>query len=194
MGHNLNLVDMVGAPESVKCPSCGEEATVYFDDLDVDSRYTNPSPQTFVSGTQCDNCEKPVHARIRVVSVLEHVWLDGEKQDVALPNVEWQQRNDRSWIAVIGNRASPVVMRLLPLFDNKWSVEVTCAGQRLAPFTSIAGEAMAKVKAVELLRERVSEELRFLVQVDAVLQACAAAPEQDNSEGLQASALDGGGE
>lgn len=178
MGHNINLVEMVGAPESVTCPGCGGQVIMWFSELDVDSSYTNPAPQTFVSGTQCDNCEKPLHARIRVVSVVEHVWLDGEKQDAPLPKVAWQQRIDRSWIAVIGNRVSPAVMRLLPLFDDKWSVEVTCAGHRLAPFTSIDGEAAAKTKAVELLHEHIANELRFLVGVDAMLQA-----EQDTDGG-----------
>lgn len=171
MGRNINLVDMVGAPESVTCPSCGATTTMWFDDFDIEGGSEDPAPQTFVSGAQCCNCEKQLHARIRVVSVLEHVWVDGEKQDVPLPKVEWQQRIDRSWIAVIGNRVNPAVMRLLPLFDDKWSVEVTCAGHRSAPFTSIEGETVAKAKAVELLREHVASELRFLVGVDAVLRA-----------------------
>lgn len=171
MGRNINLVNMVGAPETVTCPGCGATVTMWFCDLDVDNRYTNPAPQTFVSSTQCSSCDTIVEAKIRVISVVEHVWHNGAEPTVPLANVEWQQRIDRSWIAVIGNRVSPAVMRLLPLFDDKWSIEVTCAGQRLAPFTSIEGVVAAKAKAVELLREHIANELRFLVGVDAILGA-----------------------
>lgn len=130
MGRNINLVDMVGAPELVTCPGCGASVDTWLSDFDIDGGSDDPSPQTFVSGAHCDNCDKQVCARIRAVSVVEHLWLDNDKQDVPLPQVEWQERIDRSWIAVIGNRASPAVMRLLPLFDDKWTIEVTCAGQR----------------------------------------------------------------
>lgn len=36
MGLNLDLVNLLGLPSSVPCPSCGEKVPLWFDDYDVE--------------------------------------------------------------------------------------------------------------------------------------------------------------
>lgn len=37
MGLNLDLVNLLGLPSSVPCPSCGEKVPLWFDDYDVEA-------------------------------------------------------------------------------------------------------------------------------------------------------------
>jgi hypothetical protein len=73
MGRNINLVDMVGAPERVDCPACGESTRTLFDDIDVDNSCTNPEPGVFVSSRWCDACDKTIEVRIKCSAFVESV-------------------------------------------------------------------------------------------------------------------------
>jgi hypothetical protein len=76
MGHNINLVDMVGAPEGVNCPNCGSTVRMWFDDIDVDSTYTNPEPGVYAASAECENCEKRVAVRIKCSAFVESVSIE----------------------------------------------------------------------------------------------------------------------
>jgi hypothetical protein len=64
---------MVGAPERVDCPACGESTDMCFDDIDVDSTYTNPESRVYVSAMPCAACDKRVEVRIKCTAFVESV-------------------------------------------------------------------------------------------------------------------------
>lgn len=53
MGHNIDLIELAGAPEMVKCPHCGMNTDTWYDDLDVEC--TLPQEKHYV---RCNHCEK----------------------------------------------------------------------------------------------------------------------------------------
>jgi len=80
MGRQLNLVDMVDAPEHVECPQCGTQVRVWFDDLDVESFNANPEPGVYVSGGECSNCKAEVRVRIKCSSIIDRIRCVGHER------------------------------------------------------------------------------------------------------------------
>lgn len=57
MGHNLDLVKMLGVPEKFTCEKCGAVNDTDFDDYDVECGEPNPSPGKWVLHRYCRECE-----------------------------------------------------------------------------------------------------------------------------------------
>lgn len=58
MGLNVNLVQMLGAPESVECPFCQKQVKTRFDDYDIECGNPNSKPAFWSMDCYCENCDK----------------------------------------------------------------------------------------------------------------------------------------
>lgn len=58
MGTNINLIDMLGLPETIECPHCGAEINSHFNDHDVECATTYEKGHWTLSAMYCDQCEK----------------------------------------------------------------------------------------------------------------------------------------
>lgn len=58
MGTNLDLTHMLGAPETVECPTCKCEVDLGADDYDIECGNPNPSPRTWELSFWCIHCDK----------------------------------------------------------------------------------------------------------------------------------------
>lgn len=57
MGHNIDLIQMFGLNEKVKCPHCNNETNSWFDDYDIDCGDCNPSNGVWSLSCYCETCE-----------------------------------------------------------------------------------------------------------------------------------------
>jgi hypothetical protein len=58
MGHNLDLIQMLGAPEKMECNYCGAVSKTYFEEYDIDCGEPNPKPGVWCLTHWCNACEK----------------------------------------------------------------------------------------------------------------------------------------
>jgi len=65
MGLNVDLVTMLGAPKSVRCPSCKKNRRQCFDDYDIDDEWGKPLNKWKLTGW-CITCDKSFAVRIHV--------------------------------------------------------------------------------------------------------------------------------
>jgi hypothetical protein len=56
MGHNLNLVELLGVPEEIECPKCKLLTGTMFDDYDIDHENCNPNPGEWNLDCGCHGC------------------------------------------------------------------------------------------------------------------------------------------
>jgi hypothetical protein len=57
MTLETNLVRMLGAPETVKCPECGETVATFFDAFDLDAGDPNPDDGVWHLEVCCHECD-----------------------------------------------------------------------------------------------------------------------------------------
>lgn len=57
MGAGTNLVRMLGLPEIVKCPKCGDAVVTFFGDYDMDAGDPNPENGVWNLELECHECE-----------------------------------------------------------------------------------------------------------------------------------------
>lgn len=57
MGLNVDLTQMLGLRETVKCPKCGKQTSGYFDDYDIECGHPNPRPGYWELHVHCSTCE-----------------------------------------------------------------------------------------------------------------------------------------
>jgi hypothetical protein len=57
MGENINACFMLGLPLTEKCPSCGEQTSTMFDDVDVSLEVCQPEPGKIVQTWSCTYCD-----------------------------------------------------------------------------------------------------------------------------------------
>lgn len=80
MGLGVNLVRMLGLPDTAKCPKCDETVATFFDDYDLDDGDPNPDDGSWRLDLSCHACE---HAwvfafTVRVVEVDDEEDGDGD--------------------------------------------------------------------------------------------------------------------
>lgn len=54
MGLQLDLCSMLGIPNTCQCPTCHNTLDLYFDDFDLESSNSIPSPGTINLTIDCD--------------------------------------------------------------------------------------------------------------------------------------------
>lgn len=70
MGHNVDLVWMLGAPEEVKCISCGEIVPTYFEDYDIDL-HGPVEPGVWELSVACPECDHDMLCKIECKSTVK---------------------------------------------------------------------------------------------------------------------------
>jgi len=57
MGLGVNLIRMLGLPDTAKCPKCGGTVATFFDDYDMDDGDPNPDDGVWRLDLDCAECE-----------------------------------------------------------------------------------------------------------------------------------------
>jgi len=57
MGLNVDLTQMLGVPEKLPCPKCGNPTPTYFDDFDIECGNPNPNPGHWRLRVGCQTCD-----------------------------------------------------------------------------------------------------------------------------------------
>jgi hypothetical protein len=65
MGHNVDFVDLCGAPSKIKCPECGNVINTYADDWDIDCG-TDHLNNYFESTFTCSKCDNEYRFKIEL--------------------------------------------------------------------------------------------------------------------------------
>lgn len=73
MGHNLDLIYLLGLPEKTKCLRCKEEIQTRFDDYDIDCGDPEVSKNNgkLVLHVFCNNCEHEFSMQFTIKEVIE---------------------------------------------------------------------------------------------------------------------------
>ena len=67
MGHNLDLIWLMGLPEKVKCKNCGSIINSYFDDYDIDCGRPQADDNNIMRlNVQCPKCEYDSEFKIEI--------------------------------------------------------------------------------------------------------------------------------
>jgi len=56
MGRNVDLCQMLGAPETVVCPLCADTTPTWWDDYDIDYSLLNPRAGEWHLTAYCSSC------------------------------------------------------------------------------------------------------------------------------------------
>ena len=57
MGLNVDLTQMLGIPNKVRCPKCAHVFNGMFDDYDIECGNPNPAPGKWALSVYCPECE-----------------------------------------------------------------------------------------------------------------------------------------
>ena len=57
MGHNVDLIRMIGAPETLQCPNCKGSTKTDFDEYDIDCGDPNVEDGLWKCHVYCEKCE-----------------------------------------------------------------------------------------------------------------------------------------
>ena len=67
MGHNVDLVRMLGVPEKVSCERCTTQIDSWFNDYDIDCGNPNPRPGVWCLSVYCEECDYSFDYRFSVL-------------------------------------------------------------------------------------------------------------------------------
>jgi hypothetical protein len=98
MGRNLDLCDMLGAPDRLVCRKCGKIACTGFDDYDVDCRGPE-EPGKWDLLFCCSQCE---HAEIWAVQPGKQNWAESGSPSVETLAVEFTEKQ-RTWLRTLAS-------------------------------------------------------------------------------------------
>jgi len=65
MGHNLDLKELLGLPEQMKCPHCETSIPTHFDDYDIDCGDTRAIDGTLTLTVYCEDCDKTFEVKTK---------------------------------------------------------------------------------------------------------------------------------
>lgn len=79
MGHNLDLVSLLGLPQKIRCPKCKQEIPSRFDDYDIecgapDASKNNGLLSLFI---YCHECEHEFYIYVKSKIKVREVEKDG---------------------------------------------------------------------------------------------------------------------
>jgi len=64
MGHNIDLQELLGLPEYVRCPKCKELTKAWFDEYDIDCGKPQAIGGIMTLDIQCSHCEEDFEFRV----------------------------------------------------------------------------------------------------------------------------------
>ena len=67
MGHNIDLISLMGLPDYIRCPKCKELTRTFFEEYDIDCGEPNPAPGVMELYVQCDHCEEEIKYKMRII-------------------------------------------------------------------------------------------------------------------------------
>lgn len=66
MGHNIDLIYLLGLPDYVRCPKCKELTKSDFDEYDIDCGDPNAKDGVMSLDIQCDHCEENFEFKVEI--------------------------------------------------------------------------------------------------------------------------------
>ena len=66
MGHNIDLQNLMGLPEYVRCPKCKEKTKTWFDEYDIDCGEPQAKEGVMHLDVQCAHCEENFEYTVEV--------------------------------------------------------------------------------------------------------------------------------
>ena len=69
MGRNIDLEDLLGLTEYVRCPKCKEMTRSGFEEYDIDCGKPEAKDGIMTLDVQCDHCEEEIEVEVSVKQV-----------------------------------------------------------------------------------------------------------------------------
>ena len=66
MGHNIDLQNLLGLPEYIRCTKCKEQTMSWFDEYDIDCGEPQAKDGVMTLSVQCDHCEEDIEFKVKI--------------------------------------------------------------------------------------------------------------------------------